>query len=128
MVVPHVAHHPLQAQGTSNVVDSPHTTWQALGAARTRGALTRLCPQIPVRECHYQRPYVSIRAAHSVSQCGHMFTRRPPLFQRIVSRRFVKRAWEVKRIRRAQVTTDALEATRAAIPTFTDLAAFRSSS
>lgn len=50
-----------------------------------------------------------------------------PVLRRLADRRAVKRAWEVARVRRAcRLTTDALEATRAVIPTFTDLAAFRS--
>lgn len=50
-----------------------------------------------------------------------------PVLRRLADRRAVKRAWEVVRVRRAcRLTTDALEATRAVIPTFPDLAAFRS--
>lgn len=50
-----------------------------------------------------------------------------PVLRRLADRRAVKRAWEVARVRRAcRLTTDALEATRAVIPTFPDLASFRS--
>ena len=109
-----------------------YTTWQALGAALE----TRRCPYSPLStDTSYANAtlptpvravvdYVLRTRCHSVDTCSPVVH---PLFQRIVARRAVKRAWEVKRIRRAcQVTTDALEATRAAIPTFPDLAAFRS--
>lgn len=50
-----------------------------------------------------------------------------PILRQLTDRRAVKRAWEVARVRRAcRLTTDALEATRGVIPTFPDLAAFRS--